>query len=379
MEKQRRLLLVGGGHAHVYLLSKFYSEKIPDTHIMLVSASKYQYYSGMAAGYVEGIYREDEICFDLEKLCQRSGIDFIESRVLGLNPENRFVELHNHEKVYFDILSLDTGSEMAGKSIEGVSEYAYSVKPLDNLLNLRHNFLEQHFNGAHTLIAGAGAAGIEMSLSLKSLSKKMKKDARITLLDGGDSILKGYSEGVKKKLQKKLEEEGIEVLTKHRIAKIKAGLVELDSGSTISYDFLVWAVGPASNPMYKASGLTVDQAGYMIVNRCLQSVDYPYIFGAGDCIAFSEFGYVKKVGVYAIREAPYLYNNILGFLKKTRLHEYIPQKDYLAIIATGSRTGVMQYKGISMRGHISWVIKNFIDNRFMKRFRKHIDSWLKQL
>ncbi|MGH4052569.1 MAG: FAD-dependent oxidoreductase [Clostridium sp.] len=69
----------------------------------------------------------------------------------------------------------------------------------------------------------------------------------------------------------------------------------MESGKQLNYDFLVWASGPAANPMYKDSGITVDNAGYMRVNSYLQSVDYPFIFGTGDCSSFSDFEYVKKI------------------------------------------------------------------------------------
>ena len=107
----------------------------------------------------------------------------------------------------------------------------------------------------------------------------------------------------------------------------------------------------------------------MMVNSCLQSVDHAFIFGAGDCISFSEFQYIKKVGVYPIREAPYLYNNILEFIKNDDLKEYIPQKSYLAIISAGNKKAIMLYKGIAIMGRLSWRLKDYIYGVFMRKFR----------
>ncbi|GCD11923.1 hypothetical protein [Clostridium tagluense] len=101
----------------------------------------------------------------------------------------------------------------------------------------------------------------------------------------------------------------------------------------------------------------------------LQSVDYDFIFGAGDCISFYEFSYVKKVGVYAIREAPHLYNNILKFIRNDGLQEYIPQKNYMAIISSGNKKGIIQYKGMAISGGACWKLKDFIHCKFMKKFK----------
>jgi pyridine nucleotide-disulfide oxidoreductase family protein len=369
MQKPKRLLLVGGGHAHVFLIKQFFLKNIPELEVILVTACQYQYYSGMASGYVEGVYKEEDMSFDLKKMCNRSSVKYIEGRVIGIDAENKCVKLENNETVFFDVISLDTGSEMAGKNVEGVVEYAYCVKPLQNLFKLRENFIEQIFEGSQVVISGAGAAGIEIAFALKGLADKMEKNVKITLLHRGNLILKGYNENIREKTLSKLRKDKIEVLSHHKILKVLENNISMESGRQINYDFLVWGAGPVSNPMYKASGITVDKLGYMLVNRYLQSVDYPFIFGAGDCISFFDFQYVKKVGVYAIREAPYLFNNILKFIKDETLQEYIPQTDYLAIISAGNKKGIMQYKRAAIIGSISWEIKNFIDRGFMKKFK----------
>ncbi|MCB2313567.1 FAD-dependent oxidoreductase [Clostridium tagluense] len=369
MEKIKRLLLVGGGHTHIFLIKQFCLNPIPGFEVLLVSDSNYQYYSGMAAGYVEGFYNLDEISFDLKKMCKHGGVEFIHGRITGIDAQNRCVTLESNEIVYFDILSVDTGSDMAGKSVHGVLKYACCIKPLENLFTLRGNFMENIANGSQVVIAGAGAAGIEMAFALKVLSDKIKKNIKITLVHSGNLILKGYHENVREITLRMLSKDKIEVLSNHKILRISEKNIFMESGKQIKYDFLIWAAGPKANPLYKASGFKVDADGYMMVNSYLQSVDYDFVFGAGDCISFYEFSYVKKVGVYAIREAPHLYNNILKFIRNDGLKEYIPQKNYMAIISSGNKKGIMQYKGMAISGGACWKLKDFIDCKFMKKFK----------
>ncbi|MBZ9689126.1 FAD-dependent oxidoreductase [Clostridium estertheticum] len=369
MEKPKKLLLVGGGHAHIFLIKQFALKPIPGVDLFLVSDSNYQYYSGMAAGYVEGIYGLEEISFDLRKMCRHSGVEFIKGRVTGIDAQNRCVTLESDEIVPFDILSLDTGSDMAGGNVQGVVEFAWCIKPLGNLIALRKNFIGLTAYESQVVIAGAGAAGIEMAFALKALSDIMKKNIEITLAHSGNLILKGYHENVREKTMRKLNRDKIKVLSNHKISSILEKDIFMESGKQINYDFLIWAAGPKANPLYKSSGFSVDKDGYMIVNSYLQSVDYDFIFGAGDCISFSEFAYVKKVGVYAIREAPYLYGNLLRFIRNEGLQRYIPQKNYLAIISAGEKQAIMQYQGMAISGGMSYKLKGFIDCRFMKKFK----------
>ncbi len=369
MKAHKRLLLVGGGHAHIFLIKQFYLKGITDLEVVLVSTSQYQYYSGMASGFVEGIYTQEELSFDFKTMCQKSGVLFIEAKVIQINAINRTIKLEKHEVISFDILSFDTGSEMAGKSMEGVLEYAWCVKPLENLSNLRTNFIEQMQDGDQVFIAGGGAAGVEMSLALRALSHKIKKSVKIALVDRNPLILKGYSKDVRASALRKLNKDKIMVLTNHKISRVYQNSFITESGEQRHHDFLVWAAGPTANQMYKDSGLSVDQDGYMKVNGYLQSIDHPFIFGAGDCISFVNFQYVNKVGVYAVKAAPYLMDNILKYNSGKEMTAYLPQKDYLAILSTGNNTGILQYKGRVISGHLVWKLKDFIDRSFMRKYK----------
>jgi uncharacterized membrane protein YdjX (TVP38/TMEM64 family) len=122
------VVLVGGGHAHVYFIKKLAKERLQGAQVKLISPSKRQYYSGMASAFIEGIYTEDEISFDLPKMCEKSGIEFIEGCVGRIEQSERKVFLENGDSVSFDILSLNIGSQVAGQSLDGIQEYGGDSK-----------------------------------------------------------------------------------------------------------------------------------------------------------------------------------------------------------------------------------------------------------
>ncbi|MGV8983925.1 NAD(P)/FAD-dependent oxidoreductase, partial [Clostridium sp.] len=212
---------VGGGHAHVFLIKQFYLKNIPGLEVVLVTAGKYQYYSGMAAGYVEGIYKEEDMSFDLEKMCHKSRVKYIEGRITGIDVQNKCVKIENHETISFDVIYEDTGSEMAGKNVQGVMEYAYCVKPLENLFKLREDFIKQMVEESKVVIVGAGAVGIEIAFALKALSYKMEINVEVTLAHGGNLILKGYNENVRENTLKKLGKDKIKILSQSQIPCIR--------------------------------------------------------------------------------------------------------------------------------------------------------------
>ena len=61
--KNKTLLLVGGGHAHMHFMKMYAEQKIEDYDVILISADNKQYYSGMASAFIEGIYNKSDFSF----------------------------------------------------------------------------------------------------------------------------------------------------------------------------------------------------------------------------------------------------------------------------------------------------------------------------
>lgn len=360
------LVLVGGGHAHLHVMKELHKRKISGLTITLISQFPYQYYSGMAAAFLEGVYREEEIRFDLGELCKRQQIQFIQGRATRVDGELKKVILSDGREISFTLLSMDTGSQMAGASL--VETYGVPVKPLVNLQQMYGSCQEESTGGTHFLIVGAGAAGVEIALAIHRHKEEAKQGVRVSLVEFGDTILKGYQPRLQKQVKDFLVGKKIQVMLKTQVIAIHEKYIMTRSGEKIAYDKLIWAGGVAADPFYRESGLRVDEKGFMLVNSSLQSLSYPFIFGAGDCIAFADYDYVTKVGVYAIREAPILVENILGYIHSKPLQVYIPQRTYLAILSLAHKRGILQYGKLVLKGGFCWKLKDYIDRSFMRKY-----------
>ena len=128
------------------------------------------------------------------------------------------------------------------------------------------------------------------------------------------------------------------------------------------------AVGVKPSPLFVDSGLPTGTDGGMLVNKFLQSVDYPELFGGGDCISF-EPRPLAKVGVYAVRQNPVLLHNLLGMLNGGPLQEFVPQDTFLLALNMGDGTAVVRWHSIVWGGALGFALKNYIDRKFMKTFQ----------
>jgi len=77
----RRILLAGGGHAHVEVLRRFGASPANGVSIVLVSPDRCTPYSGMLPGLVAGHYTHDESHIDLEPLARYARAEFVRDRM----------------------------------------------------------------------------------------------------------------------------------------------------------------------------------------------------------------------------------------------------------------------------------------------------------
>ncbi len=78
---------------------------------------------------------------------------------------------------------------------------------------------------------------------------------------------------------------------------------------------------------------------------------------------------LEKVGVYAVRQNPVLYHNLMASLEGHALRAFDPGKDYLLIFNMGERTGVLKKNRLVFGGRLAFLIKHHIDRRFMRKFQ----------
>lgn len=126
--------------------------------------------------------------------------------------------------------------------------------------------------------------------------------------------------------------------------------------------------------VFRESGLPCDNRGFMIVDDYLRCVKYKNIFGAGDCISMEKFldsKFPPKAGVFAVREGPYLAQNILSLIdSQTKLKAYKPQTNFLSILITSSKKAIAIKYGFYIHSALMMKFKYKLDTDFMKKFQR---------
>ena len=143
-----------------------------------------------------------------------------------------------------------------------------------------------------------------------------------------------FPDNVRAKVQRSLIGRGIKINTGGYVHAVQSGMVTLESGEPHPLDFIFLAIGVEPNPIFKNSGLATGPDGGLLVNEFLQSVDHREMFGGGDC-----------------------------------MQPFDPGGDYLLIFNLGGGVGVLRKHWLLLAGKAAFVVKDYIDRKFMKKFQ----------
>jgi len=362
-------VLVGGGHAHVQVLRRWMMAPLPDVRLTVVLDRPVAVYSGMVPGFVAGEYEAHELEIDVVPLARRAGARVILSAAIDVDPTAHRIALQGRPALGYDVASLDVGSTVRGLDLPGVREHAFATRPIREFVDRLDERLDGLRSGeARVVVVGAGAAGVELCLTLDARLRRRGIGPRITLLDASHRVLAGLPARVSRRVSRELARRGVAIRGGARVREVRKGGIALE-GDDLPADLVVWATGAAPHASLETGALPRDESGFVRVRPTLQVVGQDDLFAVGDCAALEWAPWVRKAGVFAVREAPVLDANLRARLRGQRLRSYAPQRDFLMLLNLGGGLALGTKWGLVAAGTRVWRLKDWIDRRFMERFR----------
>ena len=350
----RDLVLVGGGHAHALVLRRWGMDPLPGARLTLIDPGPVTAYTGMLPGHVAGHYTREEIEIDLVRLARFAGARLILGPAPGIDTEARTVAVLGRPPVAYDVLSLDVGVTSA-PSVAGYREYAYPVKPFGPFAEAWSGFSG---TGGPACVIGGGVAGCELALAMAEGS-----GGPVTVIER-DVVLQGVSRSARKAIRAAMDRYGVEIIEGAEVQAVEARAVRL-SDRTVASEFTAGAAGATPWAWLTDTPLET-RDGYIAVGPDLASLSHPEIFAAGDCAALTHAPR-PKAGVYAVRAAPILHDNLCAALAGGTRRNYRPQKSYLKLVSLGEQRAVADRGSLSFGGPLLWRLKDRIDRRFMDK------------
>ncbi len=376
---RKRLLLIGGGHAHLFVLEALRRRRAEwrdRLEVTLLARELHTPYSGMLPGLIAGHYRPRECHVDLQPLAAGAGVALQTAEVDRIDFSTRIAYAGAHAWP-FDIVSLDIGSAPPLAAVPGAVQHACGIKPIPAFLERWRQLqaqLEQQTRPLHLVVVGGGAGGVEAALAMAYRLGAERERMRCSLVTASE-LLPGYPRRTARMVARHLAAAGVALRSEARVTSVQPGRLLFADGSAASFDQLLWATGAAPQAWLAASGLARSGDGFVAVNRHLQSTSHADVFAAGDVASCAQDPR-PKAGVFAVRQGPVLAENLLRHALQPLqpLVAYRPQRDYLSLLSTGARHAVASWYGLTWQGDWVWRWKDRIDRRFVQRFSAPFES-----
>jgi NADH dehydrogenase FAD-containing subunit len=366
----KHLVLVGGGHAHMVTLKNIHTFIEKGHKVTVIQPSRFHYYSGMGPGMLSKIYTADDIRFDTEHVVNKQGGDFILDKVVKIDAVSKAVYLAEGDPLDYDVLSFNAGSYVPWNQVQGEHTDIFSVKPIETLLQAQKRILELVSQRKITIgIVGGGPSSLEIAGNTWRLAKDAGQYMPEINIFAGSKLMSRFPQKIRSLAYKSLRNRGINIIEQDYSKEIQSGKIILESGTVHEADIIFLAVGVKPSTIIKESGLQIGPDGGLLVNKFLQCTEYPEIFGGGDCIYFQDQP-LDKVGVYAVRENPVIYHNLMATLEGEELHPFDPGGSYLLIFNLGDGKGILGKNSLVFDGLPAFWIKDYIDRKFMREFHE---------
>lgn len=375
----KNLVLIGGGHTHVQVLKRFAMEPPVDTRITVILDRPIAVYSGMVPGFVAGQYSASELEIDVVPLARRARARVILAAAERVDAEARQVHVVGRPPVDYDVCSVDIGSSVAGLDLPGIAERALPTRPISGFVERADAYLQRAREEAvgrslRVVVVGAGAGGVEVAFALARRLAREGVAVDTTLVQSGPRILPGYSGRLARRVEALAHEAGITIRCGTAVQAAEVDDVVLEDGDRLPYDLLAWVTGAVAHPLGRSSSLATDDRGFIWTRDTLEVEGHDGLFAVGDCATMRSHSDIAKAGVYAVRQGPFLIDNLRAALGGERRRRYRPQRDFLTLLNLADGRALGAKWGWVLEGRWVMRLKDWIDRRFMRKFQVLADD-----
>ncbi|MCY7400434.1 MAG: FAD-dependent oxidoreductase [Nocardioides sp.] len=355
------LLLVGAGHAHLYVVTRGVELAAAGYRVLLLAPRLFDY-SGVASARAAGARVAEAGQVDVCSLAEVSGVEFHAGTLVSLDPLSRIAVTSHGDELSYDVLSINIGSVVAPAGMR-VDPTVLRVKPLSGLADLDARLRAPDHQGVAVTVVGGGASGTELAAHLS-----MRSDvAQVRLVESGTMIGADLPEGARKRIGRLLAARGVVVNTGCVVRDLGERLLVCDDDTEMSHDVALLATGLTAPPLLAELGIG-DGRG-VPVQATLQHVGHDDIYAVGDCARFLP-GPLPRIGVHGVRQGPVLQRSLLARVRGEPLPVYEPKRRALSILDLGDGVGLAVWGRWWWFGASALRLKRFIDRRWLRTYQQ---------
>ncbi|MFY0644310.1 MAG: NAD(P)/FAD-dependent oxidoreductase [Bacteroidia bacterium] len=370
------VLMVGAGFGGIQFIKSVVGS---NCEVLIVDQNNYHQFQPLLYQVAISGLEPDSIVAPIRKLfSQKKNVRYKMGRLLKVD-SNKQIAYFNIGYVKYDRLILGLGSQTNYFGNNSIKKHAIGLKSINDALNLR-SWILQRFEQAtnpedqngllHFVIAGGGPAGIEMAGALAEFKLRLLKQdypeidpnrVKISLLEGGPSILSSMSKRAQRSAIKVLSKLGVDVHLNARVLDYDGSLVQYEQNQEnhrIKSSTLIWTAGVICHKIEGLPDKVFGHGNRIYVNEQLQVMGLDNIYVLGDQALVQSkstpHGH-PMVAQVAIQQAKYLAKHLLK-----RDDSKFVYKDKGSMATIGKKNAVADINHIFLRGNIGWLLWSFV-------------------
>jgi NADH dehydrogenase len=377
IKNKKNIVVLGGGFAGLYAI-KHLRKKFgynSNYNIILVNNNSYFLFTPLLHEVATGGISVNNAIEPLRKVARKFFDEFVLAEVESIDVKNKIVHADSC-KINYDYLHVALGSETFFYGVKGAEENSFTLKSLEDALELKEHFLCSFEKASMTdgkieqrrllnfVVIGGGPTGVELALEIKellsyTLTKYFNNDlissCKVCLIQNGKALLPQFSHYFQKKSYQTLVDNNIKVIMNDGVKEVGKDFVKLKSGKTIKTGTAIWTAGVAPKNIEFKQKINKDERGRIIVNQFSQIEDFPEIFVGGDMAAFKDQNnrFLPATAQVASRQGPLIANNIWRLTQGQNL-EIFKFSSVGNLISLGRWKALAQISKFKFSGPFAW-------------------------
>jgi NADH dehydrogenase len=372
------IVIIGAGISGIYLL-QLLKKKLPEDKFIIIDKKDSFVFTPRLTEVFSNTIKKN-YSFKPTELTSEN-VEVIITEIDKIDLKNKFVKTQK-QKINYDIIVFSHGAKTNFYSDKKLEKSCLEFKDINDTIILQNKIIKTakkiRDKKIKIAIIGGGPTGTELAFSLIDYIDQLKSEGMnisldnfdISILQGGDKLIKGMPKYFINKVHKEAEKQGIKVFTNKYTSKIINDIIYFKDGKNIKSDIVIWTAGVIANKLNIIP--TIETRNYSIViEKTLQIKRYKNCFAIGDCSIFFDDDkkpYPKTAQV-AIQQAKHLSKNIINYINNKPLENFSYKPKGVFLTLNNSKT-LVNAKTLNFNGILGGLFRDLYYKHIFKKLKK---------